>query len=428
MKLNLKEKNSYLRTLNVVVPWEELKDEYYKEFKKIKSNYSMPGFRKGSVPDKILRKNLGKSIEGNFIDHALNIYYGQALKDLKINPINQGKVIDVNFEELSDFKFDIEFEVMPEFNLPKYQKKINIKTEKYNANEKDVKEALSNLQTQQAKAKSVTGKTKSGQFIYADFGKLNDKSEVIKDNILKDHYIKIGEGLFVGDLEKKILNKKIGDSVDLGIKQENGEVKYRVTINKIEEQVLPEINDEFAKLVNPEVSGIKELNSKILENIQNNLDAENKKILNQKIMDYFVDKTKFEAPLSMVENYKKQLLNQYKEDFKAKNQTYDEEKLIADSERIAYNMIKWYLVKQRIQLHEDVKISKKDLSNHIEDIIKKNPTQKKEIKEYYNKDENKNQLYNTMIDEKIFLCLNDYFINQIKEKSTDHLRKNKGKK
>lgn len=428
MKLNLKEKNSYLRTLNVVIPWEELKDEYYKEFKKIKSNYSMPGFRKGSVPDKILRKNLGKSIDGNFIDHALNIYYGQALKDLKINPINQGKVIDVNFEELSDFKFDIEFEVMPEFDLPKYQKKIKIKTEKYIANDKDIKEALSNLQAQQAKAKSVTGKTKSGHFIYADFGKLNNANEVIKDSILKDHYIKIGEGLFVGDLEKKILNKKIGDSVDLRIKQEKAEIKYRVTINKIEEQVLPELNDEFAKLVNSEVSGIKELNSTILGNIQNNLDIENKKILNQKIMDYFVDKTKFEAPLSMVENYKKQLVNQYKEDFKAKNQSYDEKKLIADSEKIAYNMIKWYLVKQKLQLNEDIKISKKDLDDNIKDIVKKNPTQKKEIKEYYDKDENKNQLYNTMLDEKLFVCLHDYFLNQIKEKSTDYLRENKGKK
>lgn len=428
MKLNLKEKNSYLRTLNVLVPWEELKDEYNKEFKKIKSNYSMPGFRKGSVPDKILRKNLGKSIDGQFIDHALNIYYGKALQELKINPINQGKVTDVSFEELSELKFDIEFEVMPNFNLPNYQKKINIKTEKYIANDKDIDEALSNLQAQQAKAKSVEGKTKSGQFIYADFGKLDDANEIIKDSILKNHYIKIGEGLFVGELEKKILNKKIGDSVDLNIKQESGEVKYRVTINKIEEQVLPELNDEFAKSVNPEVSGIKELNSKIIENIQKNLDAENEKILNQKIMDYFVEKTKFEPPLSMVENYKKQLVNQYKEDFKAKNQSYDEKKLIADSEKIAYNMIKWYLIKQKIQLNEDVKISKKDLDNHIVNIINKNPTQKKEIKDYYDKDENKNQLYNTMIDEKLFVCLHNYFINQIKEKSTDYLRKNKGKK
>ena len=145
-------------------------------------------------------------------------------------------------------------------------------------------------------------------------------------------------------------------------------------------------------------------------------------------MDYFVDKTKFEAPLSMVENYKKQLVSRYKEDFKAKNQSYDEGKLIADSEKIAYYMIKWYLVKQKIQISEDIKISKNDLDNNIKDIIKKNQTQKKEIKEYYDKDENKKQLYNTMLDEKLFICLNDYFLNQIKEKSTDYLRKNKGKK
>ena len=110
------------------------------------------------------------------------------------------------------------------------------------------------------------------------------------------------------------------------------------------------------------------------------------------------------------------------------NQSYDEEKLIADSEKIAYNMIKWYLVKQKIQISEDIKISKNDLDNNIKDIIKKNQTQKKEIKEYYDKDENKKQLYNTMLDEKLFICLNDYFLNQIKEKSTDYLRKNKGKK
>ena len=129
----------------------------------------------------------------------------------------------------------------------------------------------------------------------------------------------------------------------------------------------------------------------------------------------------------MVENYKKQLLNQYKEDFKAKKQSYDEEKLKTDTEKIAYNMIKWYIVKQKIQLSESIKISEKDLNNHIEEIIKKNPTQQREIKEYYDKDENKNQLYNTMIDEKLFANLHAYFINQIKEKSTDYLRKNKGK-
>ena len=311
MKLKIKEKNDYLRLLNVIVPWDELQGEYEKEFKKIKLNYSIPGFRKGSVPNNIIKKKLGQSIESNFVDHAINIYYKEALQELKIHPINQGQIKDLSFKENSELKFDIEFEVMPEYKLPNYQKKNKIKTEKYIANDTDINEALKNLQNQHAKSKSVDGKIKSGYFVYGDFDKMDDNNDVIKDNTLKNHCIRIGEGLFVKDLEKKFINKQVGDFVDVTIKQDSGNINYKVTINKIEEQILPEINDEFVKSINNKVSGVDEFKNQILDNIQNNLDAENKKILNQKIMDYFVDKTKFEPPTSMVDGYKKQLIKQY---------------------------------------------------------------------------------------------------------------------
>jgi len=428
MKLKIKEKNDYLRLLNVIVPWDQLKDEYEKEYKKIKSNYSMPGFRKGSVPDNIVRKNLGQSIESSFVDRAINIYYKEALQELRLHPLNQGQITDLNFKENSELKFDIEFEVMPEYKLPNYQKKNKVKTEKYIANDTDLNEALNNLQNQYASSKSIDGKIKSGYFVYGDFDKLDDNNEIIKDNTLKNHCIKIGEGLFVKNLEKKFINKKIGDSVDITIKQDSGDINYKVKINKIEEQILPEINDDFAKLVNNKVSGIKELKQQILDNIQNNLDTENKKILNQKIMDYFVEKTKFEPPNSMVEGYKEQLIKQYEEDFKSKNQPYELDKLTADCGKIAYNMVKWYMIKQKIQTNESIKISKDDIEQHIQNIIKSNPTQEKAINDYYNKEENKNQLYNTILDEKLFKYLNQYFTNDIKEKSTDELRSKRNKK
>ena len=428
MKLKLKEKNDYLRILNVAVLWDDLKGEYDKEFKKIKSNYSMPGFRKGSVPDNIVRKNLGQSIDSNFVDHAINIYYKKALEELKLHPINQGQVKNLDFKEKSDLNFDIEFEVMPEYKIPNYKKKNKIKTEKYVANDTDISEALKNLQNQFAQAQTIDEKIKSGHFVYGDFDKLDDNNEVVKDNTLKNHCIKMGEGLFVKDLEKKFLNKKANDSVDVTIKQDSGNVKYRVTINKVEEQILPEINDEFAKLVNEKVSGIDELKKQILENIQNNLDAENKKVLNQKIMDYFVDKTKFEPPASMVSGYHKQLVEQYKEDFKAKNQPYEEDKLKEDCKKVAYNMVKWYMLKQKIQINESLKVAEKDLKTHIDKIIKGNPAQKKAIEDYYSKEENKNQLYNTIVDEKLFEHFEEYFENNAKEISTDQLRSKRNKK
>ena len=84
MKLNLKEKSTFLKSLNIVVPWEDLKEEYYKEFKKIKSQYSLQGFRKGKVPDNIVKRNLGSSIEAQFVDNYVNVYYKKALEKLKL--------------------------------------------------------------------------------------------------------------------------------------------------------------------------------------------------------------------------------------------------------------------------------------------------------------------------------------------------------
>ena len=85
-------------------------------------------------------------------------------------------------------------------------------------------------------------------------------------------------------------------------------------------------------------------------------------------------------------------------------------------------MIKWHLIKGEIQKNESLKISIKDVDKNIKEIIDKNPTQKKEIKDYYKQESNKNQLYQNMLDEILFNNLKQYFINQTTEQSTDKLR------
>ena len=66
MKLDLKKNSDYSRTLNIHLNWDDIKNDYYKEYKKVKSSYQIPGFRKGKVPDNILRKNIGPSIDAQF--------------------------------------------------------------------------------------------------------------------------------------------------------------------------------------------------------------------------------------------------------------------------------------------------------------------------------------------------------------------------
>ena len=346
MKTTIKKKNDFLRELIVKLTWNDIKSDYANEFNKIKSTYQLAGFRKGKVPEQIFRKNVGNAIDSQFIDHYINEYFRKALDESKLNPINQGQITKIDFNgENTDLSFTIVFEVAPEIKLPNYTKKIKVSTNKYIANDKDVNQSIEDLRNQHAKAVSVERPLKSGDFIYADFYKTDENGLTLEEGKLPNHYIKIGEGLFSDKLEKPFLNKKVGDEIEVLIPQESGEIKYSVKINKIEEQVLPEINDELASLVDKNISTLKELKEKLKENIQINLDNENKKEYNEKIIDFFSDKTKFDPPSSMVENYKKILI----EDYKTKNpNSFDEEKMSKEFESVSSKNVKWYLIKSML--------------------------------------------------------------------------------
>ena len=425
MKLDVKNKNDYSRALSISVPWDELKENYYKEFNKAKSKYQIAGFRKGKVPDNIVRKNLLPSIDAQFVDNYVNVYYRQALEELKLIPINQGHITTVDFKESSNLEFEIHFEVRPEIKLPKYKKKVTVKTNKYIAGDKDLEDSIKDLQTRAASTKTVEGKIVSGYFIYADFDKLDDDGNPIKGSTLKNHFVKIGEGLFGGDVGDKFIGKKAKDIVNVTIQQDSKPVNYQVTINKIEEQILPEVNDEFAKTVDPNISNVAELNKNLLNKIQENLNQENSKEYHNKIIDYFIDKTKFDAPKSMIDNYKTYLIEDYKRQYKQMNQEFDESKVSDTLNKNSENSVKWILIRDVLFKDQKINTSDKDINVFIEDQIKKNPTYKKEIKKYYLENDNKQKLKEDLINQKLYSSLESYFINKAKENSTDKLRKKK---
>ena len=425
MKLDIKNKNDYSRSLSIVVPWDDVKENYYKEFNKAKSKYQIAGFRKGKVPDNIVRKNLLPSIDAQFVDHYVNFYYREALQELKLVPINQGQITKVDFKEFSNLEFEINFEVRPEIKLPKYKNKVTIKTNKYIAGDKDLEDSIKDLQTRFASSKTIEGAVSSGHFIYADFDKVDDNGDPIKGSTLKNHFVKIGEGLFGGDVGDKFIGKKTQDVVNVTIQQDSKPVNYQVTINKIEEQILPEVNDDFAKTVDPNISTIADLNKNLLEKIQDNLNQENTKEYHNKIIDYFIDKTKFDAPQSMIDNYKTYLIEDYKRQYAQMNQEFDESKIEDVVLETSTKTVKWILVRDLLLADEKINVDQSSVDSYIKEQMDKSPQYKKEIKKYYTDEKNKSKLLEDMTNQKLYESLEKYFVNKVKESSTAQLRKNK---
>ena len=162
MKTNLKEINSYTRQLDVTIAWDLIEKDYQNEFKRARSRYSMPGFRKGKVPEAIVKKKLGPSLEANFAENSINTYYRKALKELQLTPINQAAIDNLNFQEGLDLSFTARFEVHPEIKLPKYNRKFKIKAVRYLPENEDVEKALAQYQEQHAIIKTIdSGATQS---------------------------------------------------------------------------------------------------------------------------------------------------------------------------------------------------------------------------------------------------------------------------
>ena len=417
-----------LEELNVSLLWKDIQQDYIDQENTVLLNAKEKGARKGKlkgIQKEIFLKNNRDYINSSFVDSALNKYYQEALKEKQLIPINQGKVSKLDFEgENTHFGFVIEFEIRPNIDkkIPNYGKKVTIKTNHYISTEKDIDQSIEDIRAKQATMKSLDkdAKLKSGHFIHADFTKLDEKGNPVEGSTLPNHHIKIGEGLFAGDLEKPFIGKKIGDVVNITVKQENSDVPYAVKINKIEEQTLPEVNDEFVQLIDKDIKTVKDFRNKIKENIQINLDNENKKEFNNKIVEYFIEKTKFDVPQSMVDNYKSYLI----EDYKSKNpDSFDEKKMEDEFNQTANKNIKWLLIREFLMNKEKVSLESKEVEDKIQEMIQQSPEYKKDIIKFYNDDSNKNKFKEDMLNNKFFSKLENYFINKRKEVPTDKIKK-----
>ena len=427
MKTKIKKKDNVTRILEVTVPWESLEKDYRQYFKQQSSKYEIPGFRAGKVPVHIVKKNIGPAIEANFAESSLNKYYMEALSESKINPINQAQITDLDFKENNDLKFSAVFEVRPDFDLPKdYSKNIKVSLNKYLVSDGDIEHSLNELRSSQAKLENRDA-AQLGYYVNADFQELDDQGIAIIGSKLENQNVRLGDEPFSGELSKLIVGKKVSDKVVVELPYGDNKIsKFEMEIKGVLEQVLPELNDSFAKSVAPDLKTVEDLKFRLKENIEKNLDDDYKKRLHDKIIDYFVDKTKLEVPKSMVESFLQNLFENEKKN--SKNQDINEKEFKDKMYPYAEKNVKWLFIRTQLVDVENINVSDSDVDKFIKDTIKVNKTQEEEIKEFYNNEENKNNLKSNLSTNRLFECLSKYAKIKITEKSTDELRENKNEK
>ena len=423
MKIKLKNINDYTKELTCVVPWEDLENSFQDEFNRMKLNHTPKGGRKGKVTGinlEIFKRNYGPAIEANFAEKSLNVYYRQAIEKENLTPIDQAQISNLDFSEGGELTFTLSFQIVPDIKLPNYEKKFKINMTKYLQTDQDLEMSLNELRQQHSNIKTVDEGAKSNNFIMGDFQELDEGGLPIIGKKMEKQYIKLGVGAFTDSAEKNLLGVKSGETRKVTVNYgEEKKAKYEIYVHKVEEQILPELNDDFATTASPDLKTLDQLKDKLKENIQYSIDDDYEKRKREEFINYFISKTKFSAPDSMVSRY----LDKLAEEQSKKDNNLDKEKFREDSKKVAEFNVKWFILKDTLLEKSKISVSNDDLNNEIDKIVKESNEEEKKIRDFFSDHNNKSSLANNLLNDKLFMHINEFAVIKDKEKNTSELRK-----
>ena len=422
MNVKLKEINSYTRQITVSVTWEDLESAFEAHIRRFTKKVRMPGFRKGKVPQKVVIQNFGPELEAEFAQDSIEIHYAEALQEHKIVPVNRAKIEDLKFSEGNSLNFKAMVEVEPSIKLPKYNRKMKVKKNVYVPDNTDVDAYIEEVRRQFAEVRTIEEGSSDGHLLLVDMQEMDSSGVPIIGKKVEDRYIKVGDGVFGGTNLSRLTGLKVGDTtiVEAETTKEGGLTMYELTIKNVQEEVFPEMNEEFIKKIDSEATDETSFRENVIKKIQERLDRDAEGQLNEAIIDYFLQSTDLEPPPSMVDNYIEHSIEQAKSN---NGETFDEDKYRSEARPSVVRSIKWVLIRKALIKSEELRIPDEEVDEHIEKILESTEDEKGKIRRYYKKSSNKERLREDLLDRSLFQKLKEYAKISEVTISTSDLRK-----
>lgn len=290
------------RRMRVELPLEPIEQQVNSRLKSVGRTAKIKGFRPGKVPPKVVKQRYGKQVREEVLSEVLQKSYTEAVTQEKLNPAG-GPKIETEAENGETFAFTATFEVMPDVEL-KNLEKIKIETPEVSIDDSDVDGMLLNLRKQKASWEEVDRKSAEGDRVVVDFvGRLD--GEVFPGGEAKDYPVELGAGQMLPDFEKGLKGVKAGDEKTFKVKFPKDyhaedlagkSVDFTVNAHRVEAEVLPELDDDFAASFNVTEGGLKQFTKDVQENMEREAEQKVKSEVREQVMEALLKSNPLEIP------------------------------------------------------------------------------------------------------------------------------------
>ena len=409
MKIKVNKTNEYTRELEINIPWSELESDFNATIKKFSKKVKMPGFRAGKIPRDRLMQQFQGNIETEFMENNFQKYYLMAVQQEELLPVNKAEISDVHFHMNEHFSFKAVFEIEPEAVIPKLKRNsLSVQRTIYIHDEHDIEDAIMQLRKSHATIATVEDGAIEGDYLICTLQKLDESGVPIIGKKFEKQYLRVGKGSFTDNQKEKLIGLKPGDStrVILPVNQEGENAEYELTVGNVEREILPEINEEFLKRINPDLDSIDALTSDVEKKIKANFEERSRTAYERDLSDALIDLANPSFAPSMVENYLANLIEDVKK--QNKGEPMDEEKVREHYTPVAERNVKWYSLRNKLIETQDIAASKENVEDYIEKLVERTPLSEKEIRKFYKKPSDRKRVEDDLVEKKILEYLEQF--------------------
>lgn len=278
-------------------------------YRKLAKQVTIPGFRRGKVPRRILENYIGREpIYNEALDMVVPQAYQEAVAQGNVEPVSQPEVEIVQMEEGQPFVFKATVEVKPEVTLGQY-KGLVVERPQIEVTEAQVEEQLRLLQQRYARLEAVEDASVAvGDVVTIDFRGTVD-GQTFPGLDAENYTLEVGRDQFMPGFTEQLVGARQGEEREIRVHLPQDypneslagkEVVFQVSIKEVKRPVLSELDDEFARDVS-EFDTLEELKNDIRRRLRERAETEAREKMRQELAEMAARNATLQIPPSMVQ-------------------------------------------------------------------------------------------------------------------------------
>lgn len=407
MQVKIEDKSAVKKVLSFEIPKETVAKELDKAYNELKKKADIKGFRKGKIPRKVLENRFSKDVHADVAPRLIQDSFVEAIQENNLNIVGGPQLDPPELNPDSDYVFDITVEVKPELPEIDYKDMV-LEKNRYTVSDGEIDAQIHMIQKTMAKKQKVTESraVKASDFVLIDYqGFLNNEPFEHTPKI-ENFLYKLGQSSLpeafsekltgcvpVQDIEVEVAYPE--DHPDENLKGKT--ILYKVTLKEIQEEILPEINDDLVKGLG-KFETLDQVKDSIRENLEKGNEQRVKHELSEQIFQHLLEKYEFEVPEAMIEGELNGIISETEQAYSANNTSLEEhglsrEKLSEQYRDVAEKQARRHLILDKIITQETLDLTEEEMDKSLEEMARGMNATVDAIKNFFKADPRQMEYY-----------------------------------